>query len=148
MPAGTPLPGTPAVSKPSHHGLPRPCLRRWSGHNTVPCAARQCQEELQQPVRRVNGARVPSGWAAAHVLGSLLSSQSKHLQALDNKKTTWLLFLLLHLLCSLFCSPTFIINNPSYSTSQLSLRSLSPSLGNLNSLLTLSPGSLPPRTAH
>lgn len=150
MPAGMPLPGPPAVSKPSHHGLPCPRWSRPSGHGVVSCAAWQCQEGLQHQssMRLVQGWILCSGWATAHGLGSLWSSQSEHLQASDNEKVIWLLFLLLQLLSYFFCSLTFIKNNPSYSKSQLSLRSPSPCPGNLNSLLTLLPGSFPPETAH
>lgn len=150
MPVGMPPPGAPAVSKPSRHGLPCPRWSRPSRHGMVPCAVWRCREGLQHQssMGLLQGWILCSGWATAHGLGSLLSSQSEHLQASDNKKIIWLLFLLLQLLPYFFCSLTFIKNNPSYSKSQLSLHSPSPCPGNLNSLLTLLPGSLPPATTH
>lgn len=54
--------------------------------------------------------QVVQGWipcpnkAAAHVLGSLLSSQGVHLQIFDKKMIIWLHFVLLQLLPYLFCS--------------------------------------------
>lgn len=62
-------------------------------HRTVPGGA-----TAADPMQVVPGWILCSGRAAAHVLGSLLSSQSMHLQTFDNKKIIWVLFVLLQLL--------------------------------------------------